>query len=172
MSAIAIDRYATDRYKHWDMNRLGTNANLLNVLAALLPHQIETIDRRLPQRREVAERYRDAFGNEPLRLIKELSDTKCAEHIFPIGVPGGRRDEGIDRLNEAGFQLNVNFRSVMNTRYYSRKYPGAAAECPNACHWGEQTLTLPMYASLARAEQDYVIEVVAEQVYPLARPSS
>jgi UDP-4-amino-4-deoxy-L-arabinose-oxoglutarate aminotransferase len=168
MSAIAVDRYASNKYNHWDMNRLGTKANLPDLLAALLPSQIETIDRRLPRRHEVAERYRDAFGNGPLRLVKEISETKNAEHIFTIGVPNGKRDDAIAALNSAGIHVAVNFRSVPGTRYYSQKYPKALGECPNAGLWGKQTLTLPMYPSLTREEQDYVIKVVREQVYPLA----
>lgn len=172
MSAIAVDRFASNRYNHWDMNRLGTKANLPDILAALLPHQIETIDERLPRRQEVAGRYREAFGNGPLRLVREVPDTRCAEHIFPIGVPNGRRDQAIAALNAAGIHVTVNFRSVTGTRYYSRRYPSASTNCPNACLWGEQTLTLPMYPSLLREEQDYVIKVVHEQVYPLARSRS
>jgi UDP-4-amino-4-deoxy-L-arabinose-oxoglutarate aminotransferase len=61
---------------------------------------------------------------------------------------------------------------VPGTRYYSQKYPRALDECPHAGLWGSQTLTLPMYPSLTREEQDYVIKVVREQVYPLARPHS
>jgi dTDP-4-amino-4,6-dideoxygalactose transaminase len=172
MSAIAVDRFASNKYNHWDMNRLGTKANLPDILAALLPHQIETIDQRLPQRQEVAERYREAFGNGPLRLVREVPNTKCAEHMFAIGVPNGRRDQAIAALNAAGIHVTVNFRSVTGTHYYSQKYPTASADCPNACLWGEQTLTLPMYPSLARDEQDYVIKVVREQIYPLARSRS
>jgi len=172
MSAIAVDRFASNKYNHWDMNRLGTKANLPDILAALLPRQIETIDQRLPRRQEVAERYREAFGNGPLRLVREVPDTKCAEHIFTIGVPNGRRDEAIAALNAAGIHVTVNFRSVTGTRYYSQKYPMASADCVNACLWGEQTLTLPMYPSLSRDEQDYVIKVVREQIYPLARSRS
>src|SRR5262249_38878366 len=146
MSALAVDRFASDKHNHWDINRLGTKANLSDILAALLP-----------QRQKVAERYREAFGNGPLRLSREVPDTKCAEHIFPSGVPNGRRDEAIARLNEAGIHVTVSFRSVPGTRYYSRKYPDASVQCPSARLWCQQTLTLPMYPSLAQNELDYVI---------------
>ena len=172
MSAIAVDRFASNKYNHWDMNRLGTKANLPDILAALLPHQIETIDQRLPRRQEVAERYREAFGNGPLRLVREVPDTKCAEHIFTIGVPNEARDQAIAALNAAGIHVTVNFRSVTGTRYYRERYPAASGDCPNACLWGEQTLTLPMYPGLRRDEQDYVIKIVREHVYPLARSRS
>lgn len=62
MSAMAINRFAGGKYNHWDMERLGTKANLPDLLAALLPRQISTIDERLPQRQAVAQRYRNALG--------------------------------------------------------------------------------------------------------------
>jgi len=43
MSAGAIDRFASRRYRHWDMVRLGTKANLPDLLASLLPPPIATI---------------------------------------------------------------------------------------------------------------------------------
>ncbi len=173
MSAIAVDRFISGRYNHWDMRRLGTKANLPDILAALLPHQIETIDERLPLRHQVADRYREAFKDGPLRLVARVPSTKNidknAEHIFPIGVPNGNRDAAIAVLNAAGINVTVNFRSVTATSYYSQKYPGATEQCPNAYLWGEQTLTLPMFVGLTTEEQEYVIKVVREQVYPLAK---
>ena len=43
MSAIAADRFKSGQYRHWDMGRLGVKANLPDLLAALLPPQIETL---------------------------------------------------------------------------------------------------------------------------------
>ena len=110
---------------------MGTKvANLPDILAALLPPQIETIDQRLPRRQEVAERYREAFGNGPLRLVREVPETKSAEHIFTIGVPNGKRDDAIATLNAAGIHVAVNFRSVPGTRYYTPKIPASAWRMP------------------------------------------
>src|ERR1700730_547978 len=61
MSAGAIDRFATNRYRHWDMVRLGTKANLPDLLACLLPSQIATIKDRHRMRAERAQRYVAAF---------------------------------------------------------------------------------------------------------------
>ncbi len=72
MSAIAADRFAGGRYNHWDMNRLGTKANLPDLLAALLPEQIQSIDQRLPIRTRLADRYRSALAGGPLKLVAQL----------------------------------------------------------------------------------------------------
>jgi UDP-4-amino-4-deoxy-L-arabinose-oxoglutarate aminotransferase len=86
--------------------------------------------------------------------------------MFTIGVPNGKRDEAIATLNAAGIHVAVNFRSVPGTRYYTKKYPQALGECPNAGLWGSQTLTLPMYPSLTLEEQDYVIKVSVSRSIP------
>ena len=167
MSAVAVDRFASGRYNHWDMKRLGTKANLPDILASLLPHQIKAIDQRLPERCELANRYRAAMKDGPLRLVAQLPNCKSAEHIFPVGIPGGARDLAIAALNANGVPVTVNYRSVPATAYYKERFPNAAAACPVAYSWGEETLTLPLFPGMARAEQDYVIERVRSSVYPL-----
>jgi len=169
MSAMAADRFAGGRYNHWDMMRLGVKANLPDLLAALLPDQIATIDARLPSRQAMAERYRKAFADGPLRLVAKLSECSSAEHIFPIGLSVGNRDAAIAVLNSAGIGVTVNYRSVPGTTYYRERYGDMTGRTPISHAWGLATLTLPLYPGLASAEQDYVIEMVRERVYPLAR---
>jgi UDP-4-amino-4-deoxy-L-arabinose-oxoglutarate aminotransferase len=169
MSAIASERFSGGRYNHWDMMRLGTKANLPDLLAALLPQQIDTIDERLTERKAVADRYRSAFAGGPLRLVKQLQNCKSAEHIFPICIPGGRRDEAIQALNNAGVPVTVNYRSVPGTTFYKELYGDLTAQFPVAEQWGDETLTLPLYDSLTAQEQDYIIEAVIRDVYPLAQ---
>lgn len=167
MSAIAVDRFAGGRYNHWDMLRLGTKANLPDLLAALLPTQIATIDERLPQRRAVADRYRAAFAGGPLRMVEQIPACVSAEHIFPIGVPGGKRDAAIAALNGADISVTVNYRTVPGTTYYSSRYPGVDQRLPVARQWAAETLTLPLYAELPADHQEHVIQSIKRQVYPL-----
>jgi UDP-4-amino-4-deoxy-L-arabinose-oxoglutarate aminotransferase len=168
MSAIAIDRFAGGSYNHWDMERLGTKANLCDLLAALLPPQIAAIDAILPRRQQLAERYRSSFTGGPLRLVRAEPSCASAEHLFVLGVPGGARDQAIERLNAAGIEVTINFRAVPAMHYYRRKYPEAASRCPIACRWGNEVLSLPLFPSLTREEQSYVIETVHRDLYPLA----
>lgn len=168
MSAIAVDRFSGGRYNHWDMQRLGTKANLPDLLAALLPHQIETIDERLPKRTALAETYRRAFADGPLRLVEPIEGCLHAEHLFPIGVPQEKRDEAIVRLNDAGVSVTVNYRSVPETSFYRERSPGSTEACPVARAWGEETLTLPLFPSMSEEEQAHVVASVREHVYPLA----
>lgn len=167
MSAIAADRFAGGVYNHWDMHRLGTKANLPDLLAALLPRQIETIDDLLPRRAEVAIRYRDGLSNLGLRLPAEAPDRLHAWHLFTIGVGNGAdglRDRAIQRLNEGGISVTVNYRALPEMAYYAAKYPQAAARCPVSVQWGGQTVSLPFYPDLPRDQQDHVIATLRREV--------
>jgi dTDP-4-amino-4,6-dideoxygalactose transaminase len=167
MTAIAADRFAGGRYNHWDMKRLGTKANLPDLLAAYLPSQIRSVDARLVERHRLAQRYRAAFADGPLRLIEQWQHVKSAEHLFVIGVSAQNRDAAIHALNSAGIGVTVNYRSVPDSTYYHNRYPEAGNSCPVSRSWGEETISLPLFPGLTDAEQDYVIGVVREEVYPL-----
>lgn len=168
MSALAVDRFAAGRYNHWDMMRLGTKANLPDLLAALLPGQIKTIKARLPRRAEIAARYRDAFADGPLRMPKQLAGQVSAEHIFPVAVADpAQRDVALTAVNVAGIGVTVNYRAVPDTTFYKTHSPMALEANPVSVAWGRSTFTLPLFPSLNRVEQDYVIETVKRQVYPI-----
>ena len=167
MSAGAVDRYQKGSYRHWDMERLGTKANLPDLLAALLPDQIATIRGRLPVRQELAVRYENGFRDTPIRMALVRESAHSARHIFPIHVAPALRDECIAILNAAGIGVAVNFRSVPTTSYYRKKYGYTPGDFPVSYDWGEGEITLPLFPSMTREEQDYVIAVVRDKIAPM-----
>jgi dTDP-4-amino-4,6-dideoxygalactose transaminase len=167
MSAGAIDRFKHGGYRHWDMERLGVKANLPDLLAALLPAQIATIDARLPRREEIATRYEQAFADLPIRLPRTLTNGKHARHLFPIHVPPSIRDDVLDLLGSRNIGCTVNYRSVPTLSYYRDTYNYDPCGLPVSHEWGEGTVTLPLYPSLEKAAQDYVIDVIRTDVVPM-----
>jgi dTDP-4-amino-4,6-dideoxygalactose transaminase len=167
MTAGAADRYQKGGYRHWDMERVGTKANLPDLLAALLPDQISTIRERLGVRQEIASRYEDAFRDTPIRVASVTQNAVSAWHIFPIHVKPSERDRSIEILNAAGIGVAVNYRSVPNATFYRKKYGYVPSQFPQSYLWGEGEITLPLFPSMTREEQDYVIETVRTQVAPL-----
>lgn len=169
MSAIAADRFKSGQYRHWDMGRLGVKANLPDLLAALLPGQIETIRARLPARTALADRYRDAFANLPIRLQRLDPDCVSAEHLFPIHVKPAVRDAAIAALNAAGVPVTVNYRSVPTLTYYREKYGYGPKDFPNSWAWGEGEISLPLWPGMPDEDQAKVIETVKTAIVPLCR---
>ena len=167
MSAGAIDRFARNRYQHWDMPRLGTKANLPDLLAALLPRQIATVNHRLEQRELRARHYEKAFAGTSLRTAKVVPGAVSARHLFPIHVPPRIRDGALAALNEHGIGTTVNYRSVPMVTYYERKYGYTAEDFPVSYEWGQGTITLPLFPSLTMEEQDHVIATVHDVIIPM-----
>jgi UDP-4-amino-4-deoxy-L-arabinose-oxoglutarate aminotransferase len=87
MSAGAIDRFKTGSYRHWDMECLGVKANLSDLLAALLPSQIASVDTKLPRREEIARRYEAALASEWIRFPRVQGNGTHARHLFAVHVP-------------------------------------------------------------------------------------
>ncbi|MFK7847929.1 MAG: DegT/DnrJ/EryC1/StrS family aminotransferase [Rhodothermales bacterium] len=167
MSAIAADRFSGGRYNHWDMNRLGTKGNLPDILAALLPRQIENIDEFLPVREAVARRYLDAIADIAIETPARIQGCVHAWHLFAIGVPAKKRDQCIDVLNGAGVPVTVNYRALPDLTYYGSQYPESLSACPIAVQWGRKTLTLPFYPNMPQDQQDHIIDVLRKKVAPL-----
>jgi UDP-4-amino-4-deoxy-L-arabinose-oxoglutarate aminotransferase len=172
MSQGAVDRFQQGQYRHWDMPVLGVKANLPDLLAAYLGPQIATIRERLRKRQAVANRYRDAFQRTPIRMQELQSGCSSAEHIFPIGVPPAVRDEAIAALNRRDIGVAVHYPSVPTLTYYREKYGYRSKSFPVSYEWGTSTLTLPLYPSLERDKQDWVISCVLEDVAPLCSAST
>ena len=172
MSAGAADRFQGGFYRHWDMTRLGVKANLPDLLAALLPPQIETIDARLPRREFLAKRYEEAFRGTALRLVAGAPGMLHARHLFSIGVGGGARDAALLALGRHGIGATVNYRSVPTLTWYRERYGFTPAHHPVSHSWGESAITLPLFPSLTDAEQAHVIDVVRADVLPLLTPRS
>jgi dTDP-4-amino-4,6-dideoxygalactose transaminase len=169
MSAGAAERFRAGAYRHWDMARLGTKANLPDLLAALLPPQIETIRERLPRRAAVARRYDQALAGLPIRRPALHAQAVSAHHIYPIHVPPSVRDTAIAALNAEGVAVAVNYRAVPTRAYYRRKYGFGPASFPVSEAWGEGTITLPFFPDMTPEDQEHVVAVLRERIAPMCR---
>ena len=142
-------------------------ANLPDLLAAVLPRQIEAVRNRLDLREKHAGLYERALADTPIRLAAVKDGAVSARHLFPIHVPPHLRDETIGLLNREGIGITVNFRSVPTTTYYRRKYGFRPEDFPVSYEWGEGTLSLPLFPELAEEDLAYVISVLNTEIVSL-----
>lgn len=167
MSAGAADRFQKGQYRHWGMERLGTKANLPDILAALLPPQIKTIDERLPVREKIAKTYEEFFSGTQVVIPKINQGVVHSRHLFPIKVASEFRDQVLFMLGEAQIGTTVNYRAVPTLDFYKNKYGFRAGQFPNSETWGDGTLSLPLFPGMSELEQNYVIETFEKGILPL-----
>jgi UDP-4-amino-4-deoxy-L-arabinose-oxoglutarate aminotransferase len=160
MSVGAADRFKSSSYRHWDMECLGTKANLPDVLACMLPAQIDTIRTRLAERARLYSQYAAALAGSPFELPDIDAGVIHAHHLLAVGTPAGAREATIEQLNAAGIGVAVNYRAVPNLSYYQRKYGFARGTFPNAEDWGERTISLPFYPGMPEEDLRHVLDTL------------
>jgi len=160
LSKSAAERY-TKKYEHYDLEFLGRKANMTNINAALLIHQIDRIEDYLQRREEIAQIYNKAFEDNPnIDLPKVLSDSKHSRYIYTIWVDPNKRDEYMHRLQELGIGVAVNFRPIHLMKYYREKYNYNDGDFPIAEEIGNRTISIPFYPKLSSGEIEYVIDSI------------
>ena len=167
MSAGAADRFKSGQYKHWGMDYLGTKANLPDLLACFLPDQIRTVEERLEVREFLAAKYENTLKSSKIKLPKINPKVVHSRHLFPIYVGKSARDESLMTLGNSNIGATVNYRSVTSMNYYKSKYGFLGTEFPSSLNWGEGTLSIPLFPGMTEEEQEYVIEVLLNNVQPL-----
>ncbi|QGY40892.1 aminotransferase class I/II-fold pyridoxal phosphate-dependent enzyme [Pseudodesulfovibrio cashew] len=161
MSKSAADRY-TAKYQHWDMPVLGWKANMFDIQAALLIHQLKIIEDRLQRKEHICSRYESAFSEAGVEFPAVLDNTKHARHLFTVWAPLGKRDDMLSMLQEREIGVAVNFRAIHLLDFYKQKYGCQPGMLPVAERIGDRTLTIPMYARMTDDQIEYVIKSVIE----------
>jgi UDP-4-amino-4-deoxy-L-arabinose-oxoglutarate aminotransferase len=61
----------------------------------------------------------------------------------------------------------VNYRSVTSMNYYKNKYKLSRNDFEVSEEWGEGTLTIPLFESIKEEEQEYVIDILINEISPM-----
>ena len=137
-------------YDNRDLFRLRHNFKMTDLQAAIGRAQLRKLDGFIKRRREIAQRFNEAFAELPLEL------PQAENHVYARYVVGiDRRDELQHHLSR--FQIEAK-RPVYRPLHH---YPlDPHADCPNAERAHHRLLSLPIYPSLKDEEVEQVIEAV------------
>ena len=153
---------------YYEMQDLGYNYRIPDILTALGISQITRADEDLKKRRQIAARYDEAFRSQksiailnPKAYHPEVVETGHAYHLYIIQVPD--RKGLYDYLREHQIFAQVHYIPVHTMPYYQQlgwKY----GDFPVAEKLYEHCLSIPMFPTLTDQEQQYVIDKVMEFV--------
>lgn len=153
---------AVRKYVH---ELLGGNFRLDTLQAAVLRVKAAHLARWNAARRERAATYRRLFDEAGLpargvRLPVEPSGYSHVYHQFVIRAP--RRDELRNHLAACGVETAVYYPVPLHLQPCFQALGCPRGGCPHAEQAAEDSLALPMYAELTDAEQQYVVDRIAE----------
>jgi dTDP-4-amino-4,6-dideoxygalactose transaminase len=138
---------------------VGQNSRLDEIQAAILRIKLRHLDSWNQRRRELADRYNQAFADLPLTLPLEITGTHVY-HLYNLRSP--QRDDICSYLEDKGiatghyYPLPLHLQEVYrNLGYREGCLPIAEKTC-------KTVFALPLYPEMTRQAQDYVIQTVQE----------
>lgn len=145
---------------YYEMQELGFNYRITDIQAALANSQLKKADNGIVKRHEIAIRYREAFKHHP-SIKMQLDDPSYfnAYHLFVIEVAD--RKGLYDFLKENNIFSQIHYIPVHLLPYY-QKLGWKVGNFPIAENYYKHCISLPMYPTLTKEEQDFVIEKVLE----------
>lgn len=148
---------------YYEMQELGFNYRLTDFQCALGLSQLRKIDGFLDRRNEIASMYDEAFKDVEGFVIPpkpEQYSSRHAYHLYPILLTKIDRKEAYLKLRERGILTQVHYIPIHLQPYYRDNYGFKRGDYPNAEHYYEHELSIPMYPKMTDEEVNYVIESI------------
>ena len=149
------------KYPMWymEMQDLGYNYRISDIQAALGNSQLSRADEGLAKRRDIASVYSNAFTNQHFILGQSGVIEGHAYHLYVIEV---KDRAGLHlHLRENGIYAQIHYIPSHLMPYYKNlgNQPG---DFPNAENYYKHCISLPMFPTLKKEEQDFVIKTIKE----------
>lgn len=155
LSRIAWDRVGAPSPfdATYDIGTVGFKYNLSDINAALLLGQLRRFERGQLRRKELAERYIEAFAELPVQCMGHRNPGH-AWHLFVLRS-GRARDLSKD-LFERGIGTQRHYRPLHELTVFKSE----PLQFPTSSALGDTVISLPLYPGLSEAEQNHVIDSV------------
>lgn len=153
---------------YYEQVGLGMNYRMTDIQAALICSQLDKLDVFSRRRKEIVNRYNEAFAKIPGVIVQqEIPESDTTRHLYILRLDldkltVGRR-EFFDAMGAENICCNVHYIPVYRHPYYE-KLGYKKGLCPIAERVYESIMSLPLYYTLTDSEVDDVIEAVRKLV--------
>ncbi len=161
------DALAKTQIGAWEYDILypAFKCNMTDVSAAIGLKQMERYEGLLVRRKEIIQKYDDAFlplGLKPLVHFDE--DCQSSGHLYLLRVPGIKAEERsaiITKMAEKGVATNVHYKPLpLLTAYKNLGFD--IKDYPNAYAMYENEISLPLHTRLTDEEVEYICKEMKE----------
>ena len=169
MSHDAWKRFGDEGFKHYQIVEAGFKYNMMDLQAALGIHQLARVDENWQRRREIWNRYGDAFEDLPLALPADPDPrTRHAYHLYSVLVDEKRaglsRDSFLEEMTRRNIGVGVHYLSIPEHPFYREAFGWRPEDYPYAMKVGRQTMSLPLSAKLTDEDVEDVVAAVRDCV--------
>jgi len=163
MTKDAWHRFSDKGYKHYQVIDAGYKYNMMDLQAAIGIHQLERVETAWERRRQIWDRYQEAFRKSPIGTPSDAEpETRHGYHLYTVTIDeknsGISRDEFLVKMQQARVGVGVHYQCLAAHPYYEQRFGWRPDDYPVASAFGESTVSLPLSAKLTDDEVDYVID--------------
>ena len=159
------DALAKTKLGAWEYDIVGAwyKCNMTDVHAAIGLGQIRRYDAILARRKQIIERYNEAFADMPIEVLDHYNAECCGSgHLYIMRLTGcsyEQRNQFIEKMAEMGVATNVHYKPLpMHTGYKALGYD--IKDYPNAYEMFANEVTLPLHTCLTDEDVEYIIKCV------------
>ncbi len=153
----------------YDIVEAGYKYNMTDIAAAIGLIELERYNSEtLPRRRQIMERYNEAFKNQLHWTLPRIqAHNICSSyHLYPLllnALTENQRDTVIQQMGVRGIAVNVHFIPVPQMTFY-KNLGYQLSDYVNAKKHFEHEISLPVYFDLNESLQNRVIDTIV-QIY-------
>lgn len=144
---------------------LGFNYRMTELQAALGLSQLKRLDSFVQRRHVLAKRYDQLLAKLSLEIPWQHSDGYSGLHLYVIRLKGTQlkqeRKAVFEFLRSKDIGVNVHYIPIHTQPYYQSLGVDYSGLKETESYY-QEAITLPLFPSLSEADQDYVVEVLAE----------
>lgn len=169
ISKDAWKRYTAEGSWYYEIIAPGYKYNLTDIAAAMGLAQLAKAERMWQRRREIAQRYHEAFSSLPeLEIPADRADCQHAWHLYILRLNLERlkvdRAEFIESLKRLKIGASVHFIPLHLHPYYRETYGYTPTNFPIAYQEFQRVISLPIYSKMSDQDVTDVIQAVQELV--------
>ncbi len=153
---------------YYEQVSLGYNYRITDFQAALIVSQLNKIDKFICRRKEIVEKYNNAFNNIPEIIVQqEIQNSDTCRHLYIIRLDLERlsctRKEFFDAMSAENVQCQVHYIPVYWFPYY-RRFGYEKGLCSNAEAVYKSIMSIPLYPKMTDEDVEDVIHSVEKIV--------
>ncbi len=147
----------------YDIVRVGLNARLDTIQAAVLLAKLPNFSGELERREAIASRY-DELLSGVVKTPSRYQGRVSAWAQYTVKLPADRRDDVSAKLREAGIPTAIYYPMPMHMQTAYRSYGDGEGSIPVSEQLSGEVLSLPMHPYMADADIERVAEALTRAV--------
>ena len=143
----------------YDVVDIGNDYSLSQLNAAYIRAQLLFQDNNIKRQREIAAMYSKALGGVDHVAIPQVTSDEHPFSLYIIKIDKNRDSFAVE-LRDAGINTGLHYIPLHLLTYYKAKYSLRVNDFPVALRSYQQTLSLPIYASMEDKDVKFVIDKI------------